>query len=153
VTVRAQSLDGTFINETTLRIPLQKPALLLYEDHPLFGTLFNRAITTQDAFPEKNMTIAAIPFYAPVLNSDDSSLRYDWIVNNTKIVSTSSIRSKIELGATADNSIARIQLAISSAANLFFNLSNAWNITLSPSQSTRPPSASTPANNRFTNTQ
>lgn len=152
ISVRADSVDGAFTNETTENIPLQKPLLLLYEDNPLFGILFNQALAPQTSFTASDITIAAIPYFVPAQQANDPALSYEWMVNNTPVTSTSSVTNEIELGASNPGSVAYVRLDVSSIDNPFIILSNSWNVTLSASDAQQRQATQSPADNRFMKT-
>jgi hypothetical protein len=85
ITVDAVSSDQSRGGETSVLVPSEAPVLDLYEDHPLYGILFHRALSGSAFIPESEMTFAAVPYFAEGSSPSDRSLAYDWRVNSAKI--------------------------------------------------------------------
>ncbi len=66
------------------------PEVNLYEDHPLYGFLFNKEISGVFPFGEREEgTIAAFPFFLSTLNRITKSIVYNWTVNYNKVIGQS----------------------------------------------------------------
>lgn len=60
--------------------------MVLYENHPLYGILFNNAIVNTVNFgEEKEKTIQAIPYYFDTISLGDSELVFNWTINGETI--------------------------------------------------------------------
>lgn len=142
ISVEAVSADDTFSGASSILIPSIQPQLRLYEDHPLFGVLFSQALATTSQIKDREMTFAAVPYFAQAASANDPALSYEWSVNGTR-APASDIHNEITVGTQADQGggIARIALSMSHATNIFFSASGIWNVTLS--------SASAVANDLF----
>lgn len=135
VSVEAVSVDGTLSGETSVRIADIEPQLMLYEMHPLFGTLYHRALGAATLIPETEMSFAAVPYFAAVSTPDDSKLAYVWRVNELTVAPDTARPSKLTINAEKSSGIAFVSLALTHATNYYLDLNNAWQITFTKSGS------------------
>ena len=131
ISVEAKSADGTLSGEATTRLSAQEPRLVLYEDHPLFGTLFNNALGASTFVPESEMTFSAIPYFAQATALADPSLIYEWRVSGLSVPAEKETPNEITINASNSTGIALVELAVSHATNFYMDLKNSWNITFS----------------------
>jgi hypothetical protein len=93
VTVRVvvRSLDGSLGASAVARISPVSPEVLLYEDHPLYGRLYNQALADNFNFnkDKDEITITAVPFYFDAVKQQD--LRFRWSSNNSAITEGSAV--------------------------------------------------------------
>lgn len=82
IEVIAASLDGSASGRGVLRLSPEEPKLLVYEDRPLLGTLFNKAIGESFSITEAETSFAAHPFFFSAQDPDDRALQYQWSINN-----------------------------------------------------------------------
>jgi len=83
INVTAESKDKASIASESITIPYTSPRVSFYETDPLYGTNWNKSLqklTTN----ESEIGLTAIPFYFTALASDQSSLSYEWKINNKK---------------------------------------------------------------------
>lgn len=79
VSVRASTQDGTVVAENVARIEPQAPSLLVYEDTPLLGMRFDRALSGVFPFLEDEVSFVLYPIF--VSNLRDAS--YTWNLDGT----------------------------------------------------------------------
>jgi len=131
VSVKARTLDGVFAIEKSVRIPSTEPLLNLYEDHPLFGTLYHRALGEQTVIFGEETSFTAIPYFASALNPNDRSLQYEWSVGGTPIENSLTQPNTITINARGSSGNAFVELLLSHASNLFFRADGSWNVQFS----------------------
>ena len=129
ISVEATSLDGAFSGEASARIKDVEPDLILYEDHPLFGVLYHRALIGTTFIPETEMSFTASPYFAAITNADDSNLEYAWRVNEADVVPNPLKPSEITINAEKSSGIARVELSLAHATNYFLDVRGRWGIT------------------------
>lgn len=136
ISVDTASVDGNFIGSASSAVPSYEPQLRLYEDHPLFGLMLYRALATSTQITEREMTFAAIPYFAQATDADDPALEYAWQVNNTP-TAVSGVRNEIAIGTQGNTSagVANIKLSVTHQSNIFLAASGLWSITLSSTAS------------------
>lgn len=85
VSVDVSSLDERIIARGKITIPVKQPEIVLYEQHPLLGVLYTRAIPASAYRLQNEANIVAEPYHMSVAVRDDESLKYDWRVGSNKI--------------------------------------------------------------------
>lgn len=131
VDVRDES--GTLGGSANVDVVAVKPVVRLYEDHPLFGIRYERALDTTTTISEKEMTFAAVPYFASARRAADNLLSYDWTVNDTPVQTSGGAKNELTLGGAREGTgsdRAHLTLSISHATNVFFDAAGAWNIVL-----------------------
>ncbi|MEK7156239.1 MAG: hypothetical protein AAB790_00320 [Patescibacteria group bacterium] len=131
ISVEARSADDRLAHVSSVSVTIQEPTLELYEDHPLYGVLYHRALPNSASLAGSEATFAAIPYFAQARNIYDPALQFDWRVNSTDI--PANLKNPGELTINAENSsgIAFIELAVTHATNFFFDAKGTWNVTFS----------------------
>jgi hypothetical protein len=87
VTVEAQTPDGSIIAKKTIFIEPEEAELLLYENNPLYGVLYNRAVDeTVDLGSESSIDLKASPLYFGVESASAETLTYDWRIDDKAII-------------------------------------------------------------------
>ncbi len=121
ISVEARSLDGEF--SATARQPVSDtdPVVILYEDHPLFGVLYENAMGAQKNIFTSETVLAAVPFFADAFSPEDPSLQYAWRVNGASVPATSTKKSEIVIGSASTGGTASVTLDIAHAQNYFMN--------------------------------
>ncbi len=67
-------------------IKLNDPLVLFYEENPLYGVLFNRAIFgNYNLGTKENLTLIAKPYFFNVTSDFDSSISYAWSLNGNSV--------------------------------------------------------------------
>jgi len=135
ISVQVESTDGELSAYSSLRLPEPTTVLRLYEEHPLFGTLFHNALGASAFTSESEMTFQAIPYFAPSRSMDDGTLTYAWQVNRRDIALDASKPSRITINADGSSGIALIELEVGHASNFFFGENAAWRMTFSSAES------------------
>ena len=131
ISVEARSSDGKLSHISSVSISAAEPILALYENHPLYGVLYNRALSNSASVSGSEATFAAIPFFAQARSIYDPALQFEWRVNSTDI--PANLKNPGELTINAENSsgVAFIELAVTHATNFFLDAKGVWNVTFS----------------------
>ena len=133
ISVEARSLDNRLSQSASVTIPTEDPALSLYEDHPLYGVLYHKALPASVFILGVEATFAAVPFFAQARSMYDAALTFDWRVNSAKIPANPKNPSKITINAENSSGIALVELGVTHATNFYLDAKDAWNITFSSS--------------------
>jgi hypothetical protein len=131
ISVEVRSADGSLAHTASFPVSASEPVLLLYENHPLYGILYHRALTNSAFIPETEMTFAAVPFFVQAGSVHDRALSFDWQVNAASITPGRSNPDEVTINAENSSGIAFIELAITHATNYYLDVKDAWNITFS----------------------
>lgn len=131
ISVEARSADDRLAHVSSVSVTAQEPALELYEDHPLYGVLYHRALPNAASLAGSEVTFAAIPYFAQARNIYDPALQFAWRVNSTDI--PANLKNPGELTINAENSsgIAFVELGVTHVTNFFLDAKGAWNVTFS----------------------
>ncbi len=130
ISVEAATVDGTMIAASTILIQSTEPFLSLYENHPLFGILFHRAIPEELDFSDSEVTLVAAPYFAGARSADDSRLSYAWRVNRAIIAADKERPSHITLSADGSDGVARVELSVTHATDYVMDARGLWRLVL-----------------------
>lgn len=82
VSVEVSSPTENFVAQTSVSLPYSSPKVLFYEDHPLYGTLFNRALPNQIALTNNEITILQVPyFFSDIMSDDPEKVTTAWAID------------------------------------------------------------------------
>lgn len=129
IEVAASAIDGSAGGRARAEISSVEPVLVLYENHPLFGIMYNRAFDDTASLSDTEATFAAVPYFAEAENPDDPRLIYSWSVNGKKIPSDELNRSELTVNSANSNGLAQIALSLTHASNLAMSASRAWRVS------------------------
>jgi hypothetical protein len=62
-----------------------RPEIIFYENHPLYGMLYNKALPEKFTLASKEVSVVATPYFFAVGQKDNSALSYSWQMNNQSI--------------------------------------------------------------------
>ncbi len=130
ITVEAATRDDTMIAAASVLVRSTEPFVTLYQNHPLFGTLYHRSIPAEFNFSDSESTFVASPFFASARSADDPRLRYAWRVNRTLIAADPESPSRITLGAEGSDGVARVELSLTHATDYLMEATGLWRIVL-----------------------
>lgn len=122
--VQAESSDRSVQGVASARIPATDTALELYENHPLFGILFHRAFAGDVNTNENEEKVTAVPYFAHVVSPSDSSLTYEWHVNDSPIAPNSDEPQTLTITAQNYTGPARISLSLTNANDILMRATN-----------------------------
>lgn len=128
ITVEAEAADKSVSARASATIPAAEPILALYENHPLFGILFHRAIVGDVNTDEHEEKVTAIPYFAHIASPSDPSLSYEWRVNDIPIASDSEEPETLTITADEYTGPADIELSLTNAADIFMRAIGSWRI-------------------------
>ena len=129
IEVEAVSADGTLAGKASVNIPSIEPMLLLYEDHPLFGILYSKALGETATVKDAEVTFAAVPYFAQAVSPDDSQLAYNWTVNGERVPADYIRPSAVTINAEGSSGSARLALSLTRARNWNMKAEGAWQIS------------------------
>lgn len=134
IDVTAVASGSSLSGETSITIRTLPPQLVLYEDNPLFGVMYQSAIPQSSVADESEDSFAAVPYFANVSSANDPLLSYQWTVNSSAVAASPQDPSEITINAKSGGTAA-VGLSISNNSDPFFGASGSWQINFtSPSQ-------------------
>lgn len=126
--VDASSLDGTFSGSAVTTIPAAPVQIILYQDHPLFGIVYNSAISANASMSQSQVTFAAVPYFAQVRSPNDANLTYTWSVNGSNVAASAQDPSEITVNSQNSSGRATLAVGITHATNIFLSAQGSWSI-------------------------
>lgn len=77
--------DGSLNGRGEIIIEAIQPVLRLYEDHPLYGLRFERALSGTFTLSGKEIKVAALPYYFEASRRNAPAISYDWSLNGESL--------------------------------------------------------------------
>jgi hypothetical protein len=133
ISVEAASLDQTLIASAETIVPSTNPFVLLYEDHPLFGVTYHRALDPETTFSDVEATLVAAPYFAAVRSPNDPRLSYEWRVNGATISPDEKEPSRITINAGNSDGRARLELSVTHALDFLMDAKGLWRLVFGKS--------------------
>lgn len=81
ISVEVGTPDETLLAGAEITIPPIAPRLLLYENHPLYGIRFNRALASPYALDSDEVQLSAVPFFFETPERASRGIAYGWSAN------------------------------------------------------------------------
>lgn len=130
--VVVSTLDGLSSAKGTIRITPTSPLVLLYEESPVLGTMFSKALTSsQDlSLTQDEIAIHAIPYFFSTRSAASAQLEYTWYLNGKKL-SEPQVPNELILRQTGGTGNARIQVRTQHTDHILQGSQSAVNITYS----------------------
>ena len=128
IAVVAESRDGLVRATASATIVGVDSIPGLYENHPLFGILYHRAVLGDVSTLETEEKVIAVSYFAPVDSLNDPSLAYDWRVNGGAIAPDSQEPQTLTIRANNYSGPATIDLSVTSTADVFFRATGSWRL-------------------------
>ncbi|MEK7509603.1 MAG: hypothetical protein AAB605_02720 [Patescibacteria group bacterium] len=129
IRVVAESTDGTLRGEARTRIQSVDPSLELYENHPLFGVLFHRALVSGARTTETEEEVVAFAYFAHVESPRDQSLTYVWRVNDQNVTPDPKAPHTLLITTNNYTGPATIELSLTSLTDIFLRATGSWQLT------------------------
>jgi len=120
---------GNYSAKKNVSIPLFDPEILIYENHPLRGILYEKEMGSSTIISSGEKTLIAEPYFMNAIGPTSSYLNYSWRVNGAKIQNPSKKNQlTVRSGGQAGSSL--ITLDIENITKLFEKVSKSLSITL-----------------------
>ena len=78
ITVTVKDPLGTVRIKKYFALPITEPRIIFYEDNPMLGILYNRALKDSGSLAGEELKIVAEPYYASAQSRLDPLLEYKW---------------------------------------------------------------------------
>ncbi|MBV9159749.1 MAG: hypothetical protein JO019_04100 [Candidatus Kaiserbacteria bacterium] len=133
VTVDVASPDKSVAASASVTISTGDPLVRLYEDHPLFGVEYFRALPPNFFLNESEMTFIAIPYFAKAQRGNSANLTHEWRVNGTPVAAAGDRTDEITLSAGNTGGLAHLELSVGDRTNILSQAAGTWDITFTKS--------------------
>jgi hypothetical protein len=84
IKVEASSVNDNIVGEGTITVSSSDSKVYLYENNPLLGVLFNRAVQNPLNIEGSEINLIAYPYYFSSF-SLSSNISYNWTINSTPL--------------------------------------------------------------------
>lgn len=85
ISVLTESINSGLKAKKKILINPTAPKVVLYENNPIYGSIFEKALTGMFNFDREEVGITAIPYFFSVKNKTSGSLKYSWFENGELI--------------------------------------------------------------------
>lgn len=138
VSVEVRTTDGSYGARMSVRIPSIDPQITLYQNHPLSGIAYFRALRDRDATRDLEATLTAVPYFVAAFDAADPRLHYAWSINGRPLTASSSAANEITVNAAGAVGQALLSVALSSSFNYYLDSQHSWSILFAQSGGTIP---------------
>ena len=128
VQVSVTTSDKTLGADRTTTIQTIAPILRLYTEHPLYGTMYHNALSTQTEISDTEMSFNAIPYFAAVSGANDKLFSYMWRVNQAAVDANDTRPNTLTINAGAAGGVAQVDLSLTHKKNFQLDAHGTWNI-------------------------
>lgn len=127
VEVEVTAPDGTTGAGIVLLTP-QNPKTVFYQNDPLYGIMFNKAITNGYKLKEKEIRIDAYPYFFSVPTKSSSNISYIWKLNDEDIPEATQKNSALFRNTTGQSGTSKISVSVDDAAHILQHSDTAVNV-------------------------
>ena len=128
IKVQVTNQNNTAVAEKRIKISSAEPKILFYQEHPLEGTRYQKALKDAITFSEEEIQVRAEPYFFSRNNID--ALSYEWTIDGKKTVKkgfSNILHLRIEPGAYG---IFNIALRINNLKNVLQYSEASFNINV-----------------------
>lgn len=129
IEVTVSSADKSITAESSTIITHTSPKIVFYENNPIYGIMFNKAIANTIQMMNDEFSLLAIPFFFSVGYTTTPDLDYSWSMNGKTIGNMepkNSFTTRLEKEGAGT---ANINLKITNKVRIFQFISSAFNIS------------------------
>mgnify|MGYP007100934271 FL=1 len=128
MSVEVSTPDRSIIATSAALIETRDPLVLLYEEDPLLGVVYNRSVENDHVFrATQQISLVAAPFYMDARKLNDRSLTYEWQVQGRKIETNANRPSYVTLSfTTADDFSANASVSVEHISHLLQAATGNW---------------------------
>ena len=105
VKVEVFGSDGALLASKSTTLTPQAPRVLVYENNPLYGILFNQEVGENYQIKGSEITLTSFPMFFSILGRDSGLMNYLWTTNSGSSENSNSITYKIPDGVSGRSSI------------------------------------------------
>ncbi len=128
IEVTAVSTDSALSASQSINIPNVSPKIIFYENSPVYGIMFNKAISDTVNLTTDEFSVLAMPYFYSANTATDPNLSYTWSINDQSVGNQEQKNSFTTRVDTPGSGKAKIDLQINSKALIFQFLEKSYNI-------------------------
>lgn len=118
--------DKKILATASTAIAPLSPSLVIYENNPLYGFMFNKEMSGVYDLKNKEVTFSAFPFFFSAYDRIDPVLSYEWRTNAGGVERANSVTYRVPEGNVSGSSVVRVKTAngdkITQSANRNFSI-------------------------------
>lgn len=118
VQVDVTAPDGT-TGTGFIELAPQAPSTVLYENNPLYGVMFNNALSNGYKLKDSEIRVDAYPYFYSAAGKAASNLIYDWSLNGTPIPPPSQKNSAVFRNANNLSGTSQISVTTENSTRIF----------------------------------
>jgi hypothetical protein len=130
ISVEVTSLDGLFQAKDVVEISLQNPEVVVYENNPVHGIIFEKAIEGTFNMDREEISLTAQPFFFNSREVDGFLTQYYWYTNGV-LGSESDLGEVIFRADSEQKGVASIQVVANRASYILQNASTKFELDFS----------------------
>jgi len=85
IEVEASTIDGVLKNVQVLELKAVQPHIILYENHPLYGVMYNQSVPNTFTLTSQEIYLSSTPYFFETNQKNGPTLSYEWKMNGQKI--------------------------------------------------------------------
>jgi len=129
IEVVASTIDSDIYASKKVNITNVVPKIVFYENNPVYGIMFNRAIKNTVKMSADEFNVFAVPFFFSVGYATTPDLNYIWTLNGQEVSNQdpkNTFTTRIE---SAGSGLANIDLKISNTVRIFQFIDNSYKLS------------------------
>jgi len=131
IEVAASSLDNEIFASKIINITNYSPKIIFYENSPIYGLMFNKAVKNTVKLLTDEFSVIAIPYFFSVGYTINPDLDYVWNLNGQIVGNQEPKNSFTTRVEKSGSGIANIGLKVSNSNRIFQFTDNNYNINFS----------------------
>lgn len=128
IEVSVSSLDGNISASNQVGITNSNPKIIFYENNPVFGIMFNKAVTSAVNMLSDEFSVLAVPYFYSAGYAATPDLDYAWSMNGNAVGNQDPKNSFTSRVTVAGSGTADIGLKISNNVRVFQFTDNSYSI-------------------------
>lgn len=135
--VEVTSANSDVIAYSNIYVEPKDPTILMYEKNPLYGFMFEKALTGDVTLNSKEIEIAAFPYFFGTLARNTYDLPYIWKINGTKIDNDTSQISRTFRPKEGTSGLSQISVSIDNINKVLQSAKGSFNLQFDASTTTQ----------------
>ena len=129
IQVDVSTTDGSYVARQLLTVNPNDPQVFMYENNPLYGILFNRAVQNTFTLNKEEVQFEAYPYFFSTRSRASADLSYNWLMNGDTINVPPSQHSMLFRNVANQTGTSRVSLLVTSATKILQNATNNFAVT------------------------
>jgi hypothetical protein len=127
--VEVSTPDKSMMTQGSITISNTQPVVGVYEDHPLYGPLFNKMIPSSITLKNNEISLFAVPYHIEDLSLLNGDLVYNWRMNGQPVSNEANPNRLVLRETEGAGGTANISLGIENVGKMAQFASNSFRIT------------------------